>query len=170
MGSGHGPCAELGSGGPAPIRFVGGASLTYLDQPPYLYCNHDPVNAVDPSGHDALTEWLGRQLGLDFNFGRDDWIQIEKGIDRFADGEMRTGEYATIGGFIGWGTPDPSQNVPILTPPRFVETSPGWWDWIVPNPAKLGGIVGAIGGGIFAGGAIVKGALWLKNHLPELLD
>ena len=24
---------------------------TYLDQKPYLYCEHDPVNAVDPSGH-----------------------------------------------------------------------------------------------------------------------
>jgi len=60
MGSGHGPCAQLGSGGPAPIRFVGGASLTYLDQPPYLYCNHDPVNAVDPSGHG----WWGIAGGL----------------------------------------------------------------------------------------------------------
>jgi RHS repeat-associated protein len=25
---------------------------TYLDQKPYLYCEHDPVNGVDPSGHD----------------------------------------------------------------------------------------------------------------------
>ncbi len=24
---------------------------TYLDQKPYLYCEHDPVNAVDPSGN-----------------------------------------------------------------------------------------------------------------------
>ena len=24
---------------------------TYLDQKPYLYCEHDPVNATDPSGH-----------------------------------------------------------------------------------------------------------------------
>ena len=24
---------------------------TYLDQMPYLYCEHDPINAVDPSGH-----------------------------------------------------------------------------------------------------------------------
>ena len=29
---------------------------TYLDQNPYLYCDHDPVNAVDPSGHE-LTPW-----------------------------------------------------------------------------------------------------------------
>ncbi len=25
---------------------------TYLDQKPYLYCGHDPVNCLDPSGHD----------------------------------------------------------------------------------------------------------------------
>ena len=25
---------------------------TFLDQKPYLYCEHDPVNGVDPSGHD----------------------------------------------------------------------------------------------------------------------
>ena len=24
---------------------------TYLDQKPYLYCEHDPVNHLDPSGH-----------------------------------------------------------------------------------------------------------------------
>ena len=26
---------------------------TYLDQKPYLYCEHDPVNCLDPSGHDG---------------------------------------------------------------------------------------------------------------------
>jgi RHS repeat-associated protein len=26
---------------------------TELDQHPYLYCDHDPVNGVDPSGHDV---------------------------------------------------------------------------------------------------------------------
>ena len=25
---------------------------TYLSQKPYQYCEHDPVNAVDPSGHE----------------------------------------------------------------------------------------------------------------------
>ena len=25
---------------------------TYLDQKPYLYCEHDPVNGLDPSGHE----------------------------------------------------------------------------------------------------------------------
>ena len=29
---------------------------TYLDQKPYLYCEHDPVNGVDPTGHDW--DWI----------------------------------------------------------------------------------------------------------------
>src|SRR5205085_6715441 len=28
---------------------------TELLEHPYLYCDHDPINAVDPSGHQALT-------------------------------------------------------------------------------------------------------------------
>ncbi|HZP80597.1 MAG TPA: RHS repeat-associated core domain-containing protein, partial [Chthonomonadaceae bacterium] len=28
---------------------------TYLDQHPYLYCNHDPINFVDPDGHWRIT-------------------------------------------------------------------------------------------------------------------
>lgn len=32
---------------------------TYLDQKPYAYCDSDPVNAVDPSGHDA--GWANRR-------------------------------------------------------------------------------------------------------------
>jgi len=34
---------------------------TYLDQPPYLYCDHDPVNAVDPSGHNVI-DWIVERL------------------------------------------------------------------------------------------------------------
>ena len=30
---------------------------TYLDQHPYLYCNHDPVNYKDSTGHYPITEW-----------------------------------------------------------------------------------------------------------------
>jgi hypothetical protein len=32
---------------------------TYLDQKPYLYCEHDPVNAADPSGHDGDDDFWG---------------------------------------------------------------------------------------------------------------
>ena len=38
---------------------------TYLDQKPYLYCEHDPVNGVDPTGHDE-----------DFWGGAEDWATI----------------------------------------------------------------------------------------------
>jgi len=39
---------------------------TYLDQAPYAYCDGDPINAVDPSGHalNSLQDFL-RFLGLD---------------------------------------------------------------------------------------------------------
>jgi RHS repeat-associated protein len=33
---------------------------TDLDEQPYLYCEHDPVNATDPSGH--MPEWLRRLI------------------------------------------------------------------------------------------------------------
>jgi RHS repeat-associated protein len=40
---------------------------TYLDQKPYLYCEHDPINAVDPSGHKrgwltAIKVWIWGML------------------------------------------------------------------------------------------------------------
>jgi len=38
---------------------------TYLDQAPYAYCNGDPVNTTDPSGHGPTRRfwyWLGISL------------------------------------------------------------------------------------------------------------
>jgi RHS repeat-associated protein len=32
---------------------------TYLDQKPYLYCEHDPVNSLDPSGHGPVADLGG---------------------------------------------------------------------------------------------------------------
>ena len=37
---------------------------TYLDQLPYRYCNGDPVNAVDPSGHLTKGQWWGFGIGV----------------------------------------------------------------------------------------------------------
>ena len=37
---------------------------TYLDQAPYAYCNGDPVNATDPSGHDARGDTATCLVGL----------------------------------------------------------------------------------------------------------
>ncbi len=34
---------------------------TVLSEHPYLYCEHDPVNAVDPSGHGSAWDWLKEQ-------------------------------------------------------------------------------------------------------------
>ena len=37
---------------------------TYLDQKPYTYCEGDPINGVDPSGHMTLTgDYLNAVLG-----------------------------------------------------------------------------------------------------------
>jgi hypothetical protein len=36
---------------------------TYLDQKPYLYFEHDPVNGVDPSGHDGEDVGIAERLG-----------------------------------------------------------------------------------------------------------
>jgi len=37
---------------------------TFLDQHPYLYCHHDPVNCVDPSGHSLIGGLIGIGVGL----------------------------------------------------------------------------------------------------------
>jgi hypothetical protein len=37
---------------------------TYLDQLPYGYCDGDPVNAVDPSGHSAVGNMVANVLGV----------------------------------------------------------------------------------------------------------
>jgi RHS repeat-associated protein len=37
---------------------------TYLDQKPYLYCEHDPVNATDPSGHFTKGQIGGTIIGV----------------------------------------------------------------------------------------------------------
>jgi hypothetical protein len=37
---------------------------TELDQHPYLYCNHDPINHLDPSGHKAITDWINDILNF----------------------------------------------------------------------------------------------------------
>ena len=37
---------------------------TYLSQKPYLYCEHDPVNLIDPSGHDwKWVSWIIERVG-----------------------------------------------------------------------------------------------------------
>ena len=50
-------------------RFISPDSVDYLDPDvpnglnPYAYCNNDPVNYADPSGHEALPNWLKWVIG-----------------------------------------------------------------------------------------------------------
>jgi RHS repeat-associated protein len=86
---------------------------TYRSQKPYLYCEHDPVNAVDPTGHDwkrkikrkrLIWTWLYNALITEYYYvwdpgyhgGRKDWDRVPlarlqvwgvlpKGTDQYAD-------------------------------------------------------------------------------------
>ena len=49
---------------------------TYLDQKPYLYCEHDPVNATDPSGH--VIDW--GKLGKNVKWGVGVVIKVGSGM------------------------------------------------------------------------------------------
>ena len=45
---------------------------TYLNQHPYLYCDHDPINKVDPSGHDNVSitlSWTFIQISASYGEG-----------------------------------------------------------------------------------------------------
>ena len=133
---------------------------TYLDQKPYLYCEHNPVNNLDPSGHIIVTwakpapysDW--DPTGWNYNFNGGDWNQIANGVDQIGTAEMTLGGILGIPSMIGAGSPNPGQVVPGVPPgwslPGFPKPAPG------AGVAKPGGIVGAIGGGLMAGGAIAK--------------
>ncbi len=58
---------------------------TYLDQKPYLYCEHDPVNGVDPTGHDGETlEW---EIGLARAVAENDVDGVGTLIESISDDE-----------------------------------------------------------------------------------
>jgi len=42
---------------------------TVLSEHPYLYCEHDPANWVDPSGHAGWFQWFGKLVDLASVFG-----------------------------------------------------------------------------------------------------
>ena len=104
---------------------------TYLDQKPYLYCEHDPVNAVDPSGHDPIltvstgaiggffpiAAWtdlnilidlrhfhvgIGADVGMGGGFGVGGSAGVGVGI---SNGTITTGQTiaVTVAGFLGLG-------------------------------------------------------------------
>jgi RHS repeat-associated protein len=130
---------------------------TYLDQKPYLYCEHDPVNYVDPNGHE-YSDW--NPFTWDYRFNRDDWRQIADRINDFSNGEIKTGG-AVLGinlPFKGIGIDPYTGNRPsdlVRDPYRGLRNQPGI---IVPSrPASPGGIFAAVGGGILLGGCLAKG-------------
>lgn len=86
---------------------------TYLNQHPYLYCDHDPVNHVDPTGHQTLKSLIPD-------------IVIEIGF---------------IGGVIG--NIDPNWGVTMPTPRwGGAGTKGGWYDPGYPSYGPIPGLGG----------------------------
>ena len=103
---------------------------TFLDQKPYLYCEHDPINRLDPSGHFGFGTIAGGAVG---GFLLAGLVFVSTGpiLIPIVLGGIIGG---AIGGAIG-GNFDP----PALR-------SPGWIN------AGVGGIIGGIVSIIFLPG------------------
>ncbi|MCC6729924.1 MAG: hypothetical protein IT208_11365 [Chthonomonadales bacterium] len=127
---------------------------TLLGEHPYLYCEHEPVGSVDPSGHNRLTEWIGNTLGLDLNFDNDDWIEIENGIEGIADFEIWVGGMGNAGSiFVSPGKP--GQSVRPFPPRKYpCPHLPGakWW-----QNAPFASSIRVVFGGLTLGGLAAKG-------------
>ena len=121
---------------------------TYLDQKPYLYCEHDPVNNVDPSGHDWRVWGPDKNHPwFDFRFNREDGRAIGDGISDWGAGESIIGTAMGGPALIGVGVPGPKQIVPI--------NSGGVKSIIItPKPHPILGPIYAVGGGLCIGGGI----------------
>ena len=115
---------------------------TVLSEHPYLYCEHDAANALDPSGH--YSDW--NPLDWDYRFNADDWDNICRRIDLIGSGEMGVGgavicPYPFVGGY-----------------PKPVTPITGFWANNVLKPVTV-----AVGGGLLVGGTIVKGIVQVAN-------
>ena len=110
---------------------------TELDQKPYLYCEHDPVNAVDPSGHDTVS--IGFSVGF---------AQV---VVVFDPGGTRVGVGGGItipGPIIGWSparrTPRRGSNYGVIDMAVFEAALP-----IMPTQGdESTGSLGWVGGGL----------------------
>ncbi|HLJ68170.1 MAG TPA: RHS repeat-associated core domain-containing protein [Chloroflexota bacterium] len=126
---------------------------TDLSERPYLYCNHDPVNAVDPSGHGSGGPhykgdpyWSRPKdtysADLDFGFNDGDMKLIGHGTDNWGDGLINAGGKIWMAGAVGtFGT------------------------GLI---GRTGGLIGkpvqAIGGTLWLVGHFIKGIAWLELH------
>jgi hypothetical protein len=113
---------------------------TDLDQLPYLYCDHDPVNAVDPSGH--LPSWLRKVInyGEDVLIGGCGAVAIAL-IPVEAPAIVVIGAGAIIGGFVGGAI---SGNDYYWDHPDLSTWDPDEFNWNVERGALNGGFGGAI--------------------------
>jgi RHS repeat-associated protein len=126
---------------------------TYLDQKPYLYCEHEPVNRLDPSGHSPGAPGphcrnTTEDIVLDFDFNHDDWRQIARGVRAIADIEMNIGR---LPGSAGLGASYDKWKTPVWS--DWGEIEPGFYG---PKPIPWVGVIGFTFGGLTIGGAIAK--------------
>jgi hypothetical protein len=133
---------------------------TYLDQHPYLYCEHNPINAADPSGHDFAI------IGFEFTpivggFGASISIGIvigEGGIG--ITGSIISGPgYGTpalaSGPSVGWGPGAVNTGGgPVVGGSGVIGVGPGGAMTFITGPGGTSATVGGpgIGGGAFGGG------------------
>ena len=84
---------------PALRRFLSLDSTEYLDPDTpnglnlYAYCNNDPVNYADPSGHSWESFWGGLN-----NWFNDNWVKLAIGAGAITLGVLTAGVAALIGG------------------------------------------------------------------------
>jgi RHS repeat-associated protein len=126
---------------------------SFLSENPFLYCEHDPVNFTDPTGHQGVGgPWIigigpssDTRLGpthsdftplvWDFNFNDDDWKIIGENTSRSGADLQALGGLIVIGNTTQNPTYKPGENNPFI--PRF-------------------GPVQAVGLGLVIGGTIAR--------------
>ncbi len=119
---------------------------TYLLQHPFLYCQHDPVNALDPSGHLPMGWWLfgyqpwhGGSGGgyIDINISAGFGLGITFGVQITPGGKTHP--------YLGWGLVTPGAGGAVT------------WSPSDPSPGELSVQAQVAFGGAFAVGEPVEG-------------
>ena len=122
---------------------------TYLDQKPYAYCDGDPVNRLDSTGHD----WSIQDTR--------DWANQ---MDDIGTKEVLLGGTIITGGCLGGFGPDsPIPGIPTTSKPTWPGWTPGLKVTPKPTLKSVTGVFAAVGGGLVVGGLIAKGVAWIMN-------
>jgi RHS repeat-associated protein len=116
---------------------------TYLSQHPYVYCNADPVNAVDPAGH--MPGWLRKaiDIGEDIIIGGAVAVGATILLPVEAPAIVVIGVGALAGTLIGGAT---AANDYYWDHPDIDLWDPGDFNWGIGRGAIVGGVGGAITG------------------------